>query len=214
MAHSAAEYAERLLPPFFGALRRLEDRHRYSWHTPAHAGGVAYLKSPVGRAFFDFYGERLQRTALSITVAELGSPLGHTGPIGEAERNAARSFGAEHTCFVVNGNSTANRIVGHHAVARDELALVDRNCHKSIQHALTISGARPVYLVPSRNGLGLAGPIPATALSSAGVRERLAGHPFTAEAGAPAYAVITNSTYDGLCYAAVRVASLLCVLVS
>lgn len=209
MAHAAAEYAERLLPPFFGALRRLEDRHRYSWHTPAHAGGVAFLKSPVGRAFFDYYGERLLRTDLSISVPELGSPLEHTGPIGEAERNAARIFGAEHTFFVVNGNSTANRIVGHHAVARDELALVDRNCHKSIQHALTISGARPVYLVPSRNGLGLAGPIPATALSSAGVRERLAGHPFTAEAGAPAYAVITNSTYDGLCYDAIRVASLL-----
>jgi len=209
LAHSAEEYADRLLPPFFGALRRLEDRHRYSWHTPAHAGGVAFLKSPVGRAFFDYYGERLLRTDLSISVPELGSPLEHTGPIGDAERNAARVFGAEHTFFVVNGNSTANRIVGHHAVARDELALVDRNCHKSIQHALTISGARPVYLVPERNGLGLAGPIPAAALSDAGVRRRLAGHPFAAGAGAPAYAVITNSTYDGLCYDAVRVAALL-----
>ncbi|GAA4636852.1 Orn/Lys/Arg decarboxylase N-terminal domain-containing protein [Actinoallomurus vinaceus] len=211
IAHAAEEYSQRILPPFFEALRHLEDRHRYSWHTPAHAGGVAFLKSPVGRAFFDYYGERLLRTDLSISVPELGSPLEHTGPIGDAERNAARIFGAERTFFVVNGNSTANRIVGHHAVARDELALVDRNCHKSIQHALAISGARPVYLVPERNGLGLAGPIPAEALSGPAVRDRLAGHPMTARAAGPeaTYAVITNSTYDGLCYDAVRVAELL-----
>ncbi|MEV5750253.1 Orn/Lys/Arg decarboxylase N-terminal domain-containing protein [Actinoallomurus sp. NPDC052308] len=211
IAHAAEEYTEQTLPPFFEALRHLEDHHRYSWHTPAHAGGVAFLKSPVGRAFFDYYGERLLRTDLSISVPELGSPLEHTGPIGDAERNAARIFGAERTYFVMNGNSTANRIVGHHAVARGELALIDRNCHKSIQHALAINGARPVYLVPERNGLGLAGPIPAGALAGAAVRDRLGGHPFTAGAAAPeaTYAVVTNSTYDGLCYDAVRVAELL-----
>lgn len=35
IAHAAEEYTERILPPFFEALRHLEDRHRYSWHTPA-----------------------------------------------------------------------------------------------------------------------------------------------------------------------------------
>ncbi|MEW9552644.1 Orn/Lys/Arg decarboxylase N-terminal domain-containing protein [Nonomuraea sp. NPDC050783] len=207
IAHAAEQYTDAILPPFFRALRHLEDHHHYSWHTPAHAGGVAFLKSPVGRAFFDFYGERLLRTDLSISVAELGSPLDHTGPIGEAEHNAARVFGAERTFFVVNGNSTANRIVGHHAIARDDTVLVDRNCHKSIQHALAISGARPVYLVPERNGLGLAGPIPAAALESSAVRARVAAHPLAA--GEPTYAVVTNSTYDGVCYDAVRVAELL-----
>ncbi|MFC6884887.1 MULTISPECIES: Orn/Lys/Arg decarboxylase N-terminal domain-containing protein [Actinomadura] len=207
ITHAAEQYGEQLLPPFFGALRRMEDRHRYSWHTPAHAGGIAFLKSPVGRAFFDFFGENLLRADLSISVPELGSPLDHTGPIGDAERNAARVFGADRTFFVVNGNSTANRVVAHHAIARDDTVLVDRNCHKSIQHALTITGARPVYLVPERNGLGLAGPVPPAALERAAVRARLAGHPLAA--GDPTYAVITNSTYDGLCHDAVRVGDLL-----
>ncbi|MFG1879154.1 hypothetical protein ACGFIV_30345 [Sphaerisporangium sp. NPDC049003] len=116
-------------------------------------------------------------------------------------------FGADRTFFVVNGNSTANRVVGHHANARDNTVLVDRNCHKSIQLALTITGARPVYLVPERNGLGLAGPVPPAALGAGAVRERLRGHPLAA--GEPTYAVITNSTYDGLCYDAVRVGALL-----
>lgn len=37
IAHAAEQYAEGMLPPFFEALRHLEDSHRYSWHTPAHA---------------------------------------------------------------------------------------------------------------------------------------------------------------------------------
>jgi arginine decarboxylase len=211
IVRSVRDYQEWMLPPFFRALRRFDDRHEYSWHTPAHAGGVAFLKSPVGRAYFDYYGERLLRTDLSISVAELGSPLEHTGPIGEAERNAARIFGAERTFFVLNGNSTANRIVGHHSIARDELVLIDRNCHQSVQHALTLTGARPVYVVPERNRLGLAGPVPPAALAQAAIGDRIAGSPLAREAAgsAPTYAVITNSTYDGLCYDAGRVADLL-----
>ena len=194
IAKAVADYGETSLPPFFRALRTFDRGHEFSWHTPGHAGGVAFLKSPAGRALFDYYGERLFRTDLSISVGELGSPLEHTGPIGAAERNAARVFGAERTLFVLNGNSTANRIVGHHVASEGETVLVDRNCHKSILHALTLSGAEPRYLVPQRNGLGLAGPIPPAALAAG---------------GAAVSAVVTNSTYDGLCYDAVRVAELL-----
>lgn len=160
VAAAARTYLKEVLPPFFRALRRFDDAHEYSWHTPAHSGGVAFLKSPAGRAFFDYYGERLFRTDLSISVGELGSLYEHSGPIGEAERNAARVFGAERTYFVLHGDSTCNRMVGHYSVTADEIALVDRNCHKSVLHGLVVSGARPVYLVPTRNGYGLAGPVP------------------------------------------------------
>jgi len=30
-----------------------------SWHTPGHAGGTAFRKSPAGRLFFKFFGEQL-----------------------------------------------------------------------------------------------------------------------------------------------------------
>ncbi|MEV4442724.1 Orn/Lys/Arg decarboxylase N-terminal domain-containing protein [Streptomyces sp. NPDC049577] len=208
IASAARAYREAVLPPFFRALRRFDDAHEYSWHTPAHAGGVAFLKSPVGRAFFDYYGERLFRTDLSISVEELGSLFEHTGPVGEAERNAARVFGAERTYFVLHGNSTADRMVGHYCVARDEIALVDRNCHKSVLHGLVLSGARPVFLVPTRNGYGLAGPLPPEEIRPAAVTGRIGTHPLALDALAPdaQYAVVTNSTYDGLCYDAVHVA--------
>ncbi|MBT2387729.1 Orn/Lys/Arg decarboxylase N-terminal domain-containing protein [Streptomyces sp. ISL-11] len=208
IAGAARTYAEAVLPPFFKALRRFDDAHEYSWHTPAHAGGVAFLKSPVGRAFFDYYGERLFRSDLSISVGELGSLFEHTGPIGDAERNAARIFGADRTYFVLHGDSTADRMVGHFCVSRDEIALVDRNCHKSVLHGLILSGARPVYLVPTRNGYGLAGPLPPAGIGAAEVADRIARNPLTAGALSPRaeYAVLTNSTYDGLCYDALRVA--------
>src|SRR5207248_3552716 len=208
---AARRYQEELLPPFFRELRRFDDTHEYSWHTPAHAGGVAFLKSPVGRALFDYYGERLFRTDLSISVAELGSLFEHTGPIGDAERNAARIFGADLTYFVLHGDSTSDRIALHASIATDELGLVDRNCHKAIYHGLTLTGGRPAYLVPTRNGYGLMGPIPPAAMSHEAVAGLLSGSPLAAGAAdpSPVYAVITNSTYDGLCYDALRLAELL-----
>ncbi|GDY50931.1 hypothetical protein SVIO_015540 [Streptomyces violaceusniger] len=162
ISSAARAYREAVLPPFFKALRRFDDTHEYSWHTPAHSGGVAFLKSPVGRAFHDYFGERLFRSDLSISVEALGSLFEHTGPIGDAERNAARVFGADLTYFVLHGDSTCDRLVGHFSVTRDEIALVDRNCHKSVLHGLVVSGARPVYLIPTRNGYGLSGPLPRT----------------------------------------------------
>jgi arginine decarboxylase len=205
---AARQYRDGLLPPFFRELRRFDDTHEYSWHTPAHAGGVAFLKSPVGRMLFDYYGERLFRTDLSISVAELGSLFEHTGPIGDAERNAARIFGSDLTYFVLHGDSTADRIAIHASVANDELVLVDRNCHKAIYHGLTLTGGRPAYLVPTRNGYGLMGPIPPAAVTPEAVADLLRHNPLAADAAdpSPVYAVITNSTYDGLCYDVVALA--------
>ncbi|MER7478000.1 Orn/Lys/Arg decarboxylase N-terminal domain-containing protein [Streptomyces sp. NPDC126510] len=205
---AARAYQDALLPPFFKALRRFDDAHEYSWHTPAHSGGVAFLKSPVGRVFHAYFGERLLRSDLSISVEELGSLFEHTGPIGEAERNAARVFGSAHTYFVLHGDSTCNRLVGHFSVTRDEIALVDRNCHKSVLHGLVVSGARPVYLVPTRNGYGLAGPLPPAETAADSVAARIAANPLTSDAvsSRAQYAVFTNSTYDGLCYDAVAAA--------
>ncbi|MFI6978890.1 Orn/Lys/Arg decarboxylase N-terminal domain-containing protein [Embleya sp. NPDC050154] len=211
IAHAARTYQDALLPPFFAALRRFDDSFEYSWHTPAHAGGVAFLKSPIGSAFHEYFGEQLFRSDLSVSVAELGSLFEHTGPIGAAERNAARVFGADRTYFVLGGDSAADRLVGHASIGLDEIALIDRNCHKSVLHGLVMSGARPVYLVPTRNGYGLAGPVPPSALTPQALRARIADHPLTTDAVSPVpvYSVLTNSTYDGLCYDAVRAAGTL-----
>ncbi|RJG08761.1 lysine decarboxylase [Pseudomonas cavernicola] len=201
VARAARNYLDGLLPPFFKALVQHTAESNYSWHTPGHGGGVAYRKSPVGQAFHQFFGENTLRSDLSVSVPELGSLLDHTGPLAEAETRAARNFGADHTYFVINGTSTANKIVWHSMVGRDDLVLVDRNCHKSILHSIIMTGAIPLYLSPERNELGIIGPIPLSEFTRESIQAKIDASPL-AKGRAPKVklAVVTNSTYDGLCY--------------
>src|SRR5262249_36700590 len=59
-------YVDGLLPPFTAALARYDREREYSWAAPGHQGGVAFLKSPIGRVFFDFYGESPLRSHTGI----------------------------------------------------------------------------------------------------------------------------------------------------
>ena len=201
IARSAQLYLDRLPPPMFKALMEYTLQASYSWHTPGHGGGVAFRKSPVGQMFYQFFGENTLRSDISVSVGKLGSLLDHTGPIAEGERNAARIFGADETLFVVGGTSTANKIVWHGMVGKGDLVLCDRNCHKSILHSLIMTGATPIYLVPSRNGLGIIGPISKDQFTPESIKQKVEASPFATETtGKVRLMVMTNSTYDGLCY--------------
>ncbi|MFC5864942.1 Orn/Lys/Arg decarboxylase N-terminal domain-containing protein [Acidicapsa dinghuensis] len=209
-------YEAQLLPPYFKALKEYNDEGAYSWDAPGHMGGVAYLKHPVGMEFHRFFGENIMRSDLGISTSPLGSWLDHVGPPGESERNAARIFGADWTFYVLGGSSTSNQIVGHGVIGQDDLVIVDANCHKSICHSLTVTGARPVYLTPTRNGYGMIGLVPLKRFSKEAIAELIAKSPFTAGAMSqePQYAAVTNSTYDGLCYDVNKVVTALAPSVS
>ncbi len=205
------KYRANLLPPMFRALAKFARVHEYSWHTPGHTGGTGFLKSPVGRAFFEYFGEPLLRSDLSISVGDLGSLLDHSGPIGESEKYVAQVFGAHRTYHVTNGSSTSNRIILMSSVSHDQIALCDRNCHKSAEHAITMSGAVPVYMMPTRNHLGIIGPIPPERLTKTALQASIKTSSLAKDATdqEPKHAIITNSTYDGLCYNVARVEELL-----
>lgn len=201
ISRSAQLYLERLAPPMFKALMDYTLHASYSWHTPGHGGGVGFRKSPVGTLFYQFFGENTLRSDISVSVGQLGSLLDHTGPIAEGERNATRIFGSDQTLFVVGGTSAANKIVWHGMVGRGDLVLCDRNCHKSILHSLVMTGATPIYLIPSRNGLGIIGPISRDQFTAQSIQRKIAASPFAGESsGKVRLMVMTNSTYDGLCY--------------
>ena len=202
-------YRATVLPPMFAELVKFARTYEYSWHTPGHTGGTAFLTSPAGRAFFEFFGESLFRSDLSISVGELGSLLDHSGAIGAGERYTARVFGSDRSYYVTNGSSTSNRVILMASVTRDQVALCDRNCHKSVEHAMTLSGAIPCYLMPTRNALGIIGPIPPERLTPAALRLLISENPLVKGDATPVHAVITNSTYDGLCYNVARVEELM-----
>ncbi|MDQ2962970.1 MAG: arginine/lysine/ornithine decarboxylase [Pseudomonadota bacterium] len=195
-------YLDSLAPPFFRALVDYAQDGSYSWHCPGHSGGVAFLKSPVGQMFHQFFGENMLRADVCNAVDELGQLLDHTGPVGKAERNAARIFNADHCFFVTNGTSTSNKMVWHANVAPDDIVVVDRNCHVSILHAITMTGAIPVFLMPTRNHLGIIGPIPLEEFKPESIRRRIEANPFAraAKNKKPRILTITQSTYDGVAY--------------
>ena len=199
-------YLDGLAPPFFRALTDYAQDGSYSWHCPGHSGGVAFLKSPVGQMFHQFFGERMLRADVCNAVDELGQLLDHTGPVAASERNAARIFSADHCFFVTNGTSTSNKMVWHATVASDDVVVVDRNCHVSILHAITMTGAIPVFLTPKRNHLGIIGPIPAEEFRIENIRKKIEANPFARkvkERGgniSPRILTITQSTYDGVLY--------------
>ncbi len=204
---AAKNYLSDVLPPFFRGLMDYVEDYRYSWHTPGHMGGVAFLKNAAGRIFYNFFGENTLRADLSVSVPELGSLLEHSGVVGEAERKAAEVFGADRTYFVTGGTSAANRIVWLATVTPGDLVLVDRNCHASVMHAIIMTGAIPVYLMPARNDYGIIGPIRSGEIRPEIIAEKIRRCPLVEDpASHPVrLAAITNSTYDGICYSTERI---------
>jgi arginine/lysine/ornithine decarboxylase len=200
----AKSYLEGVQPPFFKALLDYAEDGSYSWHCPGHSGGVAFLKSPVGQMFHQFFGENMLRADVCNAVEELGQLLDHDGAIGESERNAARIFNADHCFFVTNGTSTSNKIVWHHTVAPGDIVVVDRNCHKSVLHSIIMTGAIPVFLKPTRNHFGIIGPIPQSEFEPEAIKAKIKANPLlkglNSENISPRVLTLTQSTYDGVLY--------------
>ncbi len=204
-------YRASVLPPYARALADYSRVREQSWSAPGHQGGVAFTKLPVGRAFFDFYGENLFRTDMGIERGKLGSLLDHTGPVKDSEAYAARVFGAHRSYSGIVGTSGSNRSIMQACMQDGDLVVLDRNCHKSIEQGLMLTGARPVYLLPTRNRFGIIGPIPPSEMEPATIQAKAKASPLTRDVAdqQPVYSVVTNCTYDGLCYNAVKAQDLL-----
>jgi arginine decarboxylase len=151
--------------------------------------------------FHQFFGENMLRADVCNAVDELGQLLDHTGPVAASELNAARIFNADHLYFVTNGTSTSNKIVWHSTVAPDDIVVVDRNCHKSILHAIIMTGAVPVFMTPTRNHYGIIGPIPLDEFRMETIQRKIDANPFIKnKKQKPRILTITQSTYDGVLY--------------
>ncbi len=204
-------YRQQLLPPLFSALMKYSDIHEYSWAAPGHQGGVGFTKTPAGRIYHDYYGENLFRTDMGIERTSLGSLLDHTGAFGESEKYAARVFGADRSWSVVVGTSGSNRTIMQACMTDNDVVVVDRNCHKSIEQGLMLTGAKPVYMVPSRNRYGIIGPIYPQEMQPETLQKKISESPLTKDKAGqkPSYCVVTNCTYDGVCYNAKEAQDLL-----
>ena len=138
----------------------------------------------------------------------LGDLLIHEGSAKDAQKFAAKVFNADKTYFVLNGTSSANKVVTNALLTRGDLVLFDRNNHKSNHHgALIQAGATPVYLEAARNPFGFIGGIDAHCFDEEYLREQLrAVAPERADEARPFRpAIIQLGTYDGTVYNARQV---------
>ncbi len=190
-------YQNLLLPPFTRALFKFADARKNTFCTTGHLLGSAYKHHAMGRAFFDFFGPNLFRADTSVSVPDMGSLLDHTGVHRDAEQIIADAYGADRSYIITNGTSTANKVVGMYCVSEGDTVLMDRNCHKSMTHLLMMCNVVPIYLRPTRNAYGMIGGIPASEFTAEAIASKLAERD---DAAWPSYAVITDSTYDGLLY--------------
>ena len=202
------EYIKSVYPKFFGELVKYAEEYKYAWHTPGHMGGQGFLRSPAGVAMHKFFGENVFRADLSISVPELGSLLDHSGVVHDAESNSARVFGADYTYYVLNGTSNVNQIVWRSQLVRDDIAFVDRNCHKSLNYAMVITDAYPVYIIPRRNKRGIIGPCRLSEFTKQSIQAKVAANqliPDAIKGTEVKMSALTNSTYDGICYNVINI---------
>lgn len=205
---AAKRYEDKLLPPFFGALAQYVYKGKSQFDCPGHQGGAYFRRHPVGRAFYDFFGEELFRSDLCNADVAMGDLLIHEGAPLTAQKAAAKVFNADKTYFVLNGTSASNKVVLNAALTPGDLVLYDRNNHKSINHgALLQAGATPIYLETARNPFGFIGGIDEKCFDEEYLRSLVREKcPEKADAKRPfRLAVIQLGTYDGTIYNARQV---------
>ncbi|NNV07056.1 aminotransferase class I/II-fold pyridoxal phosphate-dependent enzyme [Geobacillus sp. C56-T2] len=128
--------------PLYDALMHHWTQRPVSFHVPGHKYGTVFAKQ--AKTMF------LPLLALDATeIAGLDDLHHPESVIAEAQALAAELYGARETFFLVNG-STAGNLAMIAAVCREkgQKVIVQRNCHKSIMHALQLMGATPVLLSP------------------------------------------------------------------
>ncbi len=69
-------------------------------------------------------------------------------PILSAERDAARYYGACDCLFLTGGSTQALMTAIGAAVPEGGTLILDRNCHKSVTHAMALLDLTPVFVVP------------------------------------------------------------------
>jgi arginine decarboxylase len=132
--------------PFFDNLKKYVQRPIGTFHALPIARGKSVFRSDWIRDMGEFYGLNLFLAESSATTGGLDSLLEPTGNIKKAQDKAARALGADRVYFVTNGTSTSNKMAVQALLAPGDIAIVDRNCHKSHHYGMVLAGAQPLYV--------------------------------------------------------------------
>ncbi|KAA0941067.1 aminotransferase class I/II-fold pyridoxal phosphate-dependent enzyme [Sporosarcina sp. ANT_H38] len=125
--------------PLIAALIKFKEANPISFHVPGHKGGIlSGLPTELQTALqYDF-------TELA-GLDDLHEP---SGVIEEAQQKLSSLYGSDRSFFLVNGSTVGNLAMVYATCRAGETVIVQRNAHKSIFHAIELTGARPVFVSP------------------------------------------------------------------
>jgi len=130
--------------PLYEALVDHRSKNSISFHVPGHKSG----KIPHQKA------ENIFEDILRIDVTELtGLDDLHSpeGVINEAQELLAALYQVKNSFFLVNGSTVGNLAMILSICEKNDVILVQRNCHKSVLNAIKLAKARPIFLEPDYN---------------------------------------------------------------
>ena len=192
---------DRYETPFFDNLKKYAQRPIGTFHALPIARGKSIFKSDWIRDMGEFYGPTLFLAESSATTGGLDSLLEPTGNIKKAQDMAARAFGADHVFFVTNGTSTSNKMAVQALLAPGDIAIVDRNCHKSHHYGMVLAGAQPLYVEAfPMTEYSMYGAVPLRTIKQALLNLKADGRLHRAK-----MVDLTNCTFDGHIYNTRRV---------
>jgi arginine/lysine/ornithine decarboxylase len=130
--------------PLYEALVHYKNTNPISFHVPGHKSGA--ILNQQSRNLFQ---ELLKIDATEISgLDDLHSP---EGVIKEAEELLAALYQVKRSFFLINGSTVGNLAMILSVCEKDDVILVQRNCHKSVLNAIKLAKARPVFLEPEYN---------------------------------------------------------------
>ncbi len=165
--------------PLVDALKTYDRHDRRRFHVPAHAGQCLYEDSTVWNHPFRY--DLTELDGLDV----LSEP---DGVILETQQRMASLFGVAHSFMLINGASVGLMAAMLCVAQPGAKVLIPRNAHRAVLSGLIVSGAQPVWFLPSHlPDWDLWGP-----LTVAQVQVQFQQHP-DAQA-----LFLTSPTYEGL----------------
>ncbi|MCD9643275.1 hypothetical protein HAX54_030595 [Datura stramonium] len=183
----SAAASQNELPPLVSALKSSAEENAASFHFPGHNRGQAApssLAQLIGaKPFLHDLPE----------LPELDNLFSPEGPILEAQKQAARLFGASETWFLVGGSTCGIQAAIMATCSPGDTLILPRNSHISAISSMVLSGALPKYIVPEYDfKWDVAGGITPSQVNDA-IKE------LEMEGRKAAALLVVSPTYHGIC---------------
>lgn len=165
----------------FNELKKYVKDKVLRYDVPGHKGNIE-------NEFTDYFGKEIIRSDVN-SMKRLDNLNYSSSIIKKTQKNIAKVHGSFDSRILVNGTTLGIQAMIMASVKEGEYILVPKNCHKSVESALFLSGAKAIYVEPDYDEeLGIY-----TSLSLKNVKKAIKN-----QANIKA-ALLINPSYYGVC---------------